>query len=454
MEAAGPTSGIATWRWGGDDGGPTTAAPRAGLALAQRRRPRVLISAYSCFPGHGSEPEVGWRWVKAAAEVAEVVVLLRADAMSRIRDHERRFGVDPRIEWVPVDGPFPMTDRNSRGALIHLHYNLWQVTALRVARRLLARRHFDLVHHVTYVTFTYPSLLWACGRPFIFGPVAGADSVPRPLRGVLSPRARLREWIKAAREAVVARSPLTSLAVRRAARVIAVNRENAAFLRRHFGARPLVRPALAIPQLPCQDQPVRAHDGSHRILYVGALFEWKGLALLLGALRRCREDGLDLRLEICGRGPDQRRLVALSRRHKVDHAVDWRGHLPREALMQRYREAAALCFPSLRDSGGFVLLEALAHGCPVICLDHGGGGALGIGPGAGRRIPPGPRPVVERALADAVHEAVAGRFDPERARDCARAYTHVELTRYLAKLYAGVLAGTRADSLADAQVER
>ena len=29
-------------------------------------------------------------------------------------------------------------------------------------------------------------------------------------------------------------------------------------------------------------------------------------------------------------------------------------------------------FPSLHDSGGFVVLEALSHGLPVVCLDLGG----------------------------------------------------------------------------------
>jgi glycosyltransferase involved in cell wall biosynthesis len=31
-----------------------------------------------------------------------------------------------------------------------------------------------------------------------------------------------------------------------------------------------------------------------------------------------------------------------------------------------------LLFPSLHDSGGFVVLEALCHGMPVLCLDLGG----------------------------------------------------------------------------------
>ena len=44
--------------------------------------------------------------------------------------------------------------------------------------------------------------------------------------------------------------------------------------------------------------------------------------------------------------------------------------------MRNYYEHDALLFPSLRDSGGMVVLEALAHGLPVVCTDCGGPGCI------------------------------------------------------------------------------
>jgi glycosyltransferase involved in cell wall biosynthesis len=41
-------------------------------------------------------------------------------------------------------------------------------------------------------------------------------------------------------------------------------------------------------------------------------------------------------------------------------------------LFELYRSHDLFLFPSLHDSGGFVVLEALAHGLPVVCLDLGG----------------------------------------------------------------------------------
>ena len=42
-------------------------------------RLRVLISAYACEPGKGSEPEVGWQWALQMARFHDVTVLTRTN---------------------------------------------------------------------------------------------------------------------------------------------------------------------------------------------------------------------------------------------------------------------------------------------------------------------------------------------------------------------------------------
>ena len=70
-----------------------------------------------------------------------------------------------------------------------------------------------------------------------------------------------------------------------------------------------------------------------------------------------------------------------------------------------YREHDALLFPSLNDSGGQVVLEALSHGKPVICLDLGGPGTI-VTNDCGRVVATGGRTKeqVVAALADALQE--------------------------------------------------
>ena len=43
------------------------------------QRLNVLLSAYACEPGQGSEPEVGWQWALNLAKFHEVTVITRAN---------------------------------------------------------------------------------------------------------------------------------------------------------------------------------------------------------------------------------------------------------------------------------------------------------------------------------------------------------------------------------------
>jgi glycosyltransferase involved in cell wall biosynthesis len=60
----------------------------------------------------------------------------------------------------------------------------------------------------------------------------------------------------------------------------------------------------------------------------------------------------------------------------VADAVEFAGHVPRQQLIGSLLSYTALVFPSLHDSGGLVVLEALSKGLPVVCLDLGGPGIM------------------------------------------------------------------------------
>jgi glycosyltransferase involved in cell wall biosynthesis len=94
-------------------------------------------------------------------------------------------------------------------------------------------------------------------------------------------------------------------------------------------------------------------------------------------------------------------------------AVQWLGQVPQARLFELYRGAHCLLFPSLHDSSGNVVLEAQAHGCPVVCLDCGGPAVL-LGPGAGIAV--AIRPASEDAVVERLADALARLAADEPAR--------------------------------------
>jgi glycosyltransferase involved in cell wall biosynthesis len=138
-----------------------------------------------------------------------------------------------------------------------------------------------------------------------------------------------------------------------------------------------------------------------RLLFVGRLVPWKGTHIALRAFAMAREQVPDLHLTILGQGPDETRVRKL-----IDDL-----HLPRVELMDRlpeiddvfalYGRSDVFVFPSLHESGGMAVLEAMGSSLPVVCLDLGGP-AMTVTSECGIAVPAlTPRQVV-RDMADAI----------------------------------------------------
>lgn len=108
------------------------------------------------------------------------------------------------------------------------------------------------------------------------------------------------------------------------------------------------------------------------LLFVGRLLPWKGVHLLLRALSKMKDPRRQVQLTVIGSGPDRARLDRLATELGVIDQVSWIPWMPREELLRTYHKFDIFVFPSLHDSGGTAVLEAMSFGLPVLCLDLGG----------------------------------------------------------------------------------
>jgi hypothetical protein len=65
---------------------------------------KILISAYACEPGKGSEPGAGWNWIMEAARHNEVWAITRANNRGAI-EIESAKGITPDVNWIYYDLP-------------------------------------------------------------------------------------------------------------------------------------------------------------------------------------------------------------------------------------------------------------------------------------------------------------------------------------------------------------
>ena len=112
--------------------------------------------------------------------------------------------------------------------------------------------------------------------------------------------------------------------------------------------------------------------GPPRLLFAGRLLYWKGAHIAIQALAELMRVSPDAQLTIVGKGTEEGRLRATAVAHGVAGNVRFVPWLPQEKLFEEYQTHDLFVYPSLHDSSGNVVLEALSFGLPVVCLDLGG----------------------------------------------------------------------------------
>ena len=334
---------------------------------------KVLISAYSCEPGQGSERGVGWNVAKEAAKHHEVWVLTRPDESKEAIEAELAANPVPNLHFIYFTLPF-WKDSLSLGqsGAMQIHYYLWQIQAYFVAKRLHKEIDFDLIHHVTFVKYSSPSLLSVLPVPFIWGPVGGGESAPAKFWKDFSPRARLYELARDMIRTVGEKDPLVAHTIRNSAVVRATTDDTARRLYK-MGAKD-VDVVSAIGLLEEEIDILKQHTlppaEPLRFISMGRLLHWKGFHLGIRAFAQAKLPNAELWL--VGDGPEAAALKQLAADCGVAEQVKFWGRLSRDATLERLNESHVLLHPSLHDSGGWVCIEAMASGRPVICLDLGG----------------------------------------------------------------------------------
>jgi colanic acid/amylovoran biosynthesis glycosyltransferase len=194
------------------------------------------------------------------------------------------------------------------------------------------------------------------------------------------------------------------------------------FIARHMleSARPLVGPGalgratvlhmgVILPSRVEEDPPDRR---TPVVLCPGRLVPMKGQRHLVEAAALLRDRGVRFEMLLAGDGPDEADIAREVAARKLEGRVRMLGMVPHAELLDFYRRRAVdvVALPSLDLGGGLhegisvALIEAMAHGVPVISTATGGQREL-LDRGAAVMVPPADA----RALADALERLLASR---------------------------------------------
>ncbi|WP_279367594.1 glycosyltransferase family 4 protein [Microbacterium testaceum] len=149
------------------------------------------------------------------------------------------------------------------------------------------------------------------------------------------------------------------------------------------------------------------------VLYAGRHIPDKRVDVLPAAIAAAREHIPDLRLVILGTGPSSEAVRAEVRRVGGESWTDFPGFVSEAELDRLMHGALALANPSRREGYGLVVVEANAHGTPVVLVaDEGNAATELIEDGVNGVVSPTTRPA---DLARAIRDVADGGDDLRRS---------------------------------------
>ena len=371
--------------------------------MNELRSLKVLVSAIAFNPNKGSEYSIGWDYVNAIAARHKVWVVTRSGERE---DVERYLIQHPGAMTNVTVRYAPLKDRAFKFPFCEIVYYLimqhWQRRAYRLAQSLDAEIDFDLVHQLTGTGFREPGHMWKLGKPFVWGPIGGLQFFPLRLLNAVPFRSRVFFVLKNLSTFWSMHvSPRPRRAAAAAQAILAGSSNVADGVRTLWRRTATVSCEVSAPDLEPSAPTRRKPEEPLRIVWSGTCEPRKALNMVLLALEQLKQSPFDWRLVVIGDGPLWDSWKKLAGKLGLAERCGFLGRVPRAEALSVMATGHCFVQPSLYDATSTVVAEALAHGLPVICLDHFGFRDA-VDDQSGIKVPPNSLSQVIRDFAKAI----------------------------------------------------
>ncbi len=364
---------------------------------------RALVLAESCNPDWFSVPLVGWFHCEALHRLTDS---LEAHVVTQVRNSDAfvRQGWRPGIDFTAVDTelvarPMWRLDEGLRKAaglgwtastaLAPVAYAYFEYKAWKEFGSAIKAHKWDVVHRVTSLSPTTPSVIaGACRRagvPFVWGPINGGVPWPKGFHSQLRAEGEYLSYVRGAYKLL----PFYRGSRRDSAAIVIGSRDTWEQMPAAYHGHCVYVPENAVDPARFSRQVEGLVREPLRVAFVGRLVPYKGADMLLEAAAPLVRAGKVV-VDIIGDGEQMGRLKEIVAAQNIGGGVKLGGWVEHVHMQERLAESDVLGFPSIREFGGGVVLEAMALGLVPVVADYGGPAEL-VTDSTGYRVPMGTR---------------------------------------------------------------
>lgn len=335
---------------------------------------KVLINAYACSPGMGSEPGMAWNWCVNLAKHCELHIITEGEFKDEIEKAIPLLthGNNMHFYYNPLSEEVRKMCWNQGDWRFYKYYKKWQYETYLMACEIVDVKGIDVLHQLNMIGFREPGYLWKIPNiPFVWGPVDAKQKFPTSYLEGASLKTKLFIRIKNGITYLQLKySKRIHLAAESASVIVSASTNSKASFRKFFD---IDSPLLNETGCYVQEHEIvnKTQKKKLELLWVGKLDFRKQLSIAIQTIAKMNNN--NVLLHIVG-GGDSTYYKSLAKDAGVEEQCIWHGLISHKEVQQIMQQSDLFFFTSVAEGTPHVVLEAIGNNLPVVCFNTCGQG--------------------------------------------------------------------------------
>ncbi len=387
---------------------------------------KILLSAINCKPNSGSEEALGWSNLIGYAEQGYDVTLITSSYNRRDCEANELFKrYAENIHMVYIKFPnFLKKWKGRRDSRIRsmIWNSYFQKKAYETALALIeSGNDYIYCRHVSWASLIQKTYMYKLPIPFVFGPVGGGEVKPKELEAQYTVKESLKEKLREIVIFYATHRPYWYDMLQKTKLLLVTTDETKKLIPLKYQNKVVVQQGISVAKEEIKPKTQMLNNKEFKVIMSGRMLSWKGFDLGIETICNLLNRGYDISLEIYGGGSEQK-VCQLKRMcgKWLDKRIHFHGNVPKKEMLEAYETGDCLLNTSYHDSGCYVVLEAMAHELPIICVNTGGPKVL-TDENSAIRIEPNSRFImvseIESAIEKLIQQPEIGKYLGKNARE-------------------------------------